>query len=227
MAFCVSAAVACTGALPARDAALPGDDAGGATGADAADADDGTGDASDAGDAADAGGATDAADAASDATPSICTSGQPVTPVSTVAAYSQATWYCLSRTAPKVCDNSVLVQRLLACDAVAVRAYFGLVGTDFLQVTERRPSSCVLSFWEAVEGLNTFWTCELPLPHTAWAGLSVPSGTAGFVIPNKELPQRDRVAMHPGGDLLHRSRVLHGRVRFGVRLHSARRVQLT
>jgi hypothetical protein len=214
--LCAVTVGACTGALPTRDGAPAGHDAGDANDFDASDARDANDfDASDAGDAndtvdasdegdarlvdatdngdamvtidaTDARDATAAVDVTNDTTPSICASGQPVTPVSTAATYSQWTGYCPGSTAPSVCDNPVLIQRLLACDAVAVRQNFSQVGTDILQVAERRANSCVLKFWESVEAGTNYWTCELPLPLAAWPGLSRTAGT-GLFIPNNEL----------------------------------------
>ena len=64
-----------------------------------------------------------------------------------------------------------LVERLLACDAIGIGWDDGL-GSSFLRVRGRQDGHCLIDITTELEGGVQAYSCALPLPMSAWAGLT-------------------------------------------------------
>jgi hypothetical protein len=81
---------------------------------------------------------------------------------------------CLER--PCICDGtseaaSLLVEKLLACEAVVGGFYWGQ-GSTLLQVLGRQDANCVIRILQEVEGGASVHDCTLPFPLSPWPGLA-------------------------------------------------------
>ncbi|MFO0747175.1 MAG: hypothetical protein U1F43_16150 [Myxococcota bacterium] len=122
-------------------------------------------------DAAD-GTSSDAADTgAGDA--GLCEPGHgPIAPVGT----SDTTYTAVERTdclsAPCTCAAGLddRVERLLACDAIAIGWYEGL-GSAYFSVAGRDGGDCLIDVGSETEGGVAVHRCRLPLPVSLWTGL--------------------------------------------------------